>query len=553
MTRRTRHQASAALRRLAEAENAFLEQEFLAPVVQGGEVRIRVAGAICKLSVEPADFVGWGVFQPISHTEALLDREATLAERRAYLNLLPAVRLILCRRADEKWCGSAGSFGDSRIALDGAAPIQLTTEVQQFDVVRSRFDGGVFWFDEVDRRHDPRQASYLRESLAERVVPAEVARKGLTAEERAAYELAYWELIRPPEERRSPRRRLRREVEMPVDFDPVVTRLRESLSHAGAELVDYLERKDGFRVRYTVGGMHYTSSVDKNDLTVQVAGICLSGEDQKFDLGSLVGVLREGDQGGGLLRVGRFWYARRVKPSVGKPASVAFDAEWALAREEAWVSCFAKPLLCMIEADGRAEAVAKLAEPMVAMCGAGALGSNLIDNLSRQGFRRLRVVDFDRVDQHNVSTQVYGVADVGAPKVDVLRNHVFRTAEVELETMDKKLDERNARKLLKGADIVIDTFDNSDSRRLVQQHCRAVGIECLHVGLFADYCEAVWDEVYRVPSDAEGDVCEYPLARNLVQLAVAVASELLVRFVLDGEKQNYSGTLRDFAITELEG
>lgn len=83
-------------------------------------------------------------------------------------------------------------------------------------------------------------------------------------------------------------------------------------------------------------------------------------------------------------RQGPFWYARRVQRSVGKPTSVAFDADWALAREEAkgdlvgfyhthpsglatpsvrddrtmaaWVACFGKPLLCVIEADDRPRA-----------------------------------------------------------------------------------------------------------------------------------------------------------------------------------------------------
>ena len=36
---------------------------------------------------------------------------------------------------------------------------------------------------------------------------------------------------------------------------------------------------------------------------------------------------------------------------------------------------------------------------------------------------------------------------------------------------------------------------------------------------------------YRVPCDVGGDACDYPMARNLVMLAVAVASESLVRFV----------------------
>lgn len=198
------------------------------------------------------------------------------------------------------------------------------------------------------------------------------------------------------------------------------------------------------------------------------------------------------------------------------------------------------------------ETLSKLAEQHVAICGAGALGSHLADNLARQGFRRLSVIDCDRVEEHNVSTQLYGVADVGAWKVEVLRNRLFRAVEVEIETATKRLTDRNARSLLKGADIVIDTFDNSDSRGIVQRHCREAGIKCLHVGLYADYCEIIWDDQYRVPADVAGDVCEYPLARNLVLLAVAIAAETLLGFIVLKEQTSRCATLRDLAVRELE-
>ncbi len=199
-----------------------------------------------------------------------------------------------------------------------------------------------------------------------------------------------------------------------------------------------------------------------------------------------------------------------------------------------------------------ADALGKLAEVRVTLCGAGALGSNLADTLARQGTRRLRVIDRDRVEEHNVGTQIYGENDVGAWKTDVLRGHLFRAVGIEIDAVRKELTERTVRKLLADSDVVIDTFDNSASRRTVRDHCREAGLNCLHAGLFADYGEVVWNEKYRVPGDVGQDVCDYPLARNLVQLTVAVTAETLIRFVLDRQQQNWSITLRDFAVRPLE-
>ena len=62
----------------------------------------------------------------------------------------------------------------------------------------------------------------------------------------------------------------------------------------------------------------------------------------------------------------------------------------------------------------------------------------------------------------------------------------------------------------------------------------------------------VWDEQYRVPRDVAGDVCDYPLARNLVLLAVTIASESIVRMIGNGERLNWSGTLQDLSVRPLE-
>ncbi len=199
-----------------------------------------------------------------------------------------------------------------------------------------------------------------------------------------------------------------------------------------------------------------------------------------------------------------------------------------------------------------ADVLARLGGASLTLCGAGALGSHLADNLVRQGVRRLRVIDDDRVAPHNVSTQLYGDADVGGRKVDVLRNRLYRTVGVEIEAIGKRLTDRTARPMLKDCGLIVDVFDNSASRRQVQETSRELGLPCLHVGLAADYCEVIWDEIYRVPGDPPGDACDYPLARNLILLAVAIASETIVRFLIDGARHSWSATLRDFAVRPFE-
>jgi len=288
------------LNRFAAQEEQFLEREFLAPALGRAVVRVRIAGAICQLKVQPANFVGWGIFRPSDFTSAHLVRRATLAQRRAYLDLFTGVRLVVAQRVGEQWLCAAANFGDQRFQIDGLVPVALAEEIQQLDVIQTRFDGGTFWFDEIDARHDPAISVYARSALHEMLPPEELNRSGMSAEIRAAYELNYWQALE--QQNQSTPSGQRRWQSSERQLDPVRQRLLEHLSHAGARLIDYLERSDGYSVSYVVDGQRYSSAVAKQDLTVQVAGICLSGQDRKFDLASLVGVLREA--GGHIVRVG---------------------------------------------------------------------------------------------------------------------------------------------------------------------------------------------------------------------------------------------------------
>jgi molybdopterin/thiamine biosynthesis adenylyltransferase len=195
-----------------------------------------------------------------------------------------------------------------------------------------------------------------------------------------------------------------------------------------------------------------------------------------------------------------------------------------------------------------AELILRIASARVVVCGAGAVGSNLAHNLVRMGFGGLLVIDRDRVDPSNLCTQTYRKADVGAQKAVALRNDLFRIAGTEVEVAAEELDERRAARLLAGACVVVDGFDNAASRELVSRTARAIGVPCLHVGLAADYAEVLWDPVWRCPSGRGEDVCDYPMARNLIALATAVASEVLVAHMAGEPGRSYTITLRDLSV-----
>lgn len=195
--------------------------------------------------------------------------------------------------------------------------------------------------------------------------------------------------------------------------------------------------------------------------------------------------------------------------------------------------------------------IAKLKDYSVTICGAGALGANLAENLARSSFGNLKTIDCDRIEERNLSTQPYYRSDVGAFKAKILANNLYRAIGTKVAVETKELTSANVAQLLKDSQLIVDVFDNSVARQVVKDYSDITGIPCLHAGLSTDYAEVIWNDVYRVPSDINDDVCDYPLARNLVMLTVAVACEAIVSFITTGELRNVTITFKDLAVRSL--
>jgi len=175
----------------------------------------------------------------------------------------------------------------------------------------------------------------------------------------------------------------------------------------------------------------------------------------------------------------------------------------------------------------------RAATTRICICGAGALGGTLAEHLARSGWRQLRVVVDDRVATSNLACQPYQLRQVGQAKVVALAALLYEVAELEIDQRCLRLTPRSSRKLLRGADIVVDCFDNVESRLSVRDACAALEIPCLHVGLggagYADLRPSAGYEI-AAPGGA-ADPCEIAYSRSLVQIAVALTAEALCRFL----------------------
>ncbi len=270
---------------MESAEDSFLKTRFLAPVLPNGQVRVRIEGVVCTLRVEGAVKSGWAILKPLAIDRAKVVREPRKSQLRKYLTLFPKVQLLLVARKDstevvarkdstDDWFAVAAHYGDRRFHFSGPVTLRFVQDADLFQNVIARFDGHNFWFEKVNRRRSPAIAAYLRRALTDETEPDVLHKSTLSKEERYAYRLAYKGYLVTKEDRAE-------------------ARLSKALDHAGAKLDSYVEREDAYTVTYQVDDETHRSTIRKDDLTVMVSGVCLSGLDHEFDLQSLVSVLRE--------------------------------------------------------------------------------------------------------------------------------------------------------------------------------------------------------------------------------------------------------------------
>ncbi|MBX2864212.1 MAG: hypothetical protein KTR27_11710 [Leptolyngbyaceae cyanobacterium MAG.088] len=265
------------LNHLIDTEQELCESDFLAPCVRQGCLRARMNGRVYTFNLKGWPFEGWGVFRPATFETATLVMAANSPQVEQYLTSLPAFRLRLVYRLQNRsWLAYPSNEADARRRLGQVKPlvVHLVSDGVAFDQIIARWDGNAFWFEQLDRQANVEIAPYLRQSLTDGIWPDQLCTKGLTLETRTAYSLAIQQIPDFATEKQDEHR------------------LHKVLKTGGGHWQHFQNQADVWTVHWTTAdGEYHTNDIAKNDLTVMSAGICLSDRDRNVDLPSLVNVM----------------------------------------------------------------------------------------------------------------------------------------------------------------------------------------------------------------------------------------------------------------------
>jgi len=112
----------------------------------------------------------------------------------------------------------------------------------------------------------------------------------------------------------------------------------------------------------------------------------------------------------------------------------------------------------------------------IGIAGTGGIGSNVAHLLVRGGVRRLKLVDFDRVDASNLNRQFFFHDQIGRTKVEVLADNLRRIApDLHLDTMVLRLHEANMAATFHDCDAVVEGFDDHAAKKRLMETLAAAG------------------------------------------------------------------------------
>lgn len=180
--------------------------------------------------------------------------------------------------------------------------------------------------------------------------------------------------------------------------------------------------------------------------------------------------------------------------------------------------------------------------------GAGGIGSNSAYVLSKMGLK-VKVCDFDEVDDVNTSSQFYSMDQLWKPKVEMLKQNIKQMCDEDIEIVNSKYEPW----MFDDCDILILALDSLAVRKQVVETCKDTQfiLDTRMVKKIAQINLLYWmqrktrmEKEWREDADANnaGTRCtEKAVAFNALGMAALVGS--IVADYLNGKQLQYQYTL----------
>jgi len=122
----------------------------------------------------------------------------------------------------------------------------------------------------------------------------------------------------------------------------------------------------------------------------------------------------------------------------------------------------------------------KLGASSIVIIGCGGLGGIIATSLVRAGVGKVKLVDRDLVEYHNLHRQILfdeEDAKKHTPKAIAAERHLKRVnSSIEIEGVVADVNYANIEKLIAGADLVLDGLDNAETRFIINDACSKLKI-----------------------------------------------------------------------------
>ncbi|HQO10452.1 MAG TPA: sulfur carrier protein ThiS adenylyltransferase ThiF [Clostridiales bacterium] len=108
----------------------------------------------------------------------------------------------------------------------------------------------------------------------------------------------------------------------------------------------------------------------------------------------------------------------------------------------------------------------KLSRSVVAVAGCGGIGSNAAVSLVRAGIGELIIADMDIIEASNLNRQYFFADEIGLKKVFTLKSRLNSiNQDCRITAYNVEIVREDVKKLFGAADILIEAFDNAESKQ----------------------------------------------------------------------------------------